>query len=117
MLCAVCSRTMTPLLYGVACDWCDGLVPREEFRGFIVWRDRDLPSLEYVFPSIDDAAKWRDNQGIANAPIREVSSFLPFQWRMSTGSIRDLMFADGLYEIHSDTKYPPESRRAHFATC
>jgi len=105
---------MVLLFLHYACDWCDGLkAPDEEFTGYIVWRGRDLPSMEYVFPSEEEAAKWRTAKGLGGAPIREVTSLTPFRWRRSTGSLVDLTLADRLYEIHPDRRYAPGPQRAH----
>lgn len=116
MFCPTCHRPMTALFLHYACDWCDGLMtPAEEFTGFIVWRDRALPSMEYVFPSEAEASKWREAKGLDDAPIRAVKSHSPFHWRQSTGSLADLTLADRLYEIHPDQRYAPSPQRAHIS--
>lgn len=107
---------MTPLFLSYVCDWCDGLAaPEAEHTGYIVWRGRALPSMEYVFPSPAEARKWSASQGLDRAPIRPVKSLAPFRWRKSTGSLRDLTFADHLYEIHADRRFEPLPHRAWVA--
>ncbi|MCA9610692.1 MAG: hypothetical protein KC619_34090 [Myxococcales bacterium] len=107
---------MTPLFVSQVCDWCDGLAAPETLHtGYIVWRARALPSMEYVFPSPEEARKWGRARGFDQAPIRPVQSLEPFRWRRSSGSLKDVTLADHLYEIHPDRRFAPQPHRAWVA--
>ena len=114
MKCAACHRSMTALFISFACDYCDGLKTDavKHDVGYVVWRAKPLPALEYVFSTPEDARKWRLMQGLGHCDIREVVSPVNFRWRKSTGSIKDLETADRLIEIYGDHRYPPGPGRA-----
>lgn len=117
MNCSKCQRPMTMLFTSYACDYCDGLGESTDGwdRGYVVWRDRRLPAEEYVFPTPEDADRWRTAQGIATAPIRPVIAPVKFRWRESTGTLRDVTTADHLVTIHSDHRFPPAPNHACLA--
>jgi hypothetical protein len=108
---------MTCLFISYVCDYCDGLkeddAPYE--RGFVVWRSRPMPAQEYVFPTREDAERWRDLRGLTGCAIREVLTTTRFRWRKSTGSIKGLEMADHLVEIFPNRRYPAGPHRAFLA--
>ncbi len=104
---------MLALFYSCVCDYCDGEAQLDEFdRGFIVWRDRPLPAEEFVFPSREDAERWRDANRLQGYPIASVRAPVAFQWRNSTGTIQPLVTADALVTIYPDHRFPPDKNRA-----
>lgn len=107
---------MTLLFFSYACDYCDGLIDESSYdRGFVVWRNRGTPAEEYVFRTRQDAERWRDASNLGDYPILEVRAPVPFRWRASTGSIRDLQMADSLVRIWPDHRFPPGPNRAFLA--
>ena len=118
MNCPKCQRPMTLLFTSYACDYCDGLVKddAEWDRGFIVWRSRPLPTEQYVFPTRDDADRWRrEYPDTATAPILPVVAPVKFRWRPSTGTLRGVTLADHLVTIHADHRFPPSPHHACLA--
>lgn len=108
---------MTLLFISYACDYCDGLVDESKYdRGFVVWRNRSIPAEEYVFRTRRDAERWRKACKLGEFPILEVRAPIPFHWRISTGSVRDLEMADALVHIWPDHRFPPGPNRAFLAT-
>jgi len=114
MHCPTCTRPMTPLLISQVCDWCDGLASDdgEWDRGFVVWRGRPMPTDEHVFPTREDAERWRTAQGLAHAPVLPVRAPFKFRWRKSFGALKDLTTADRLVTIYADRRFPPAPYRA-----
>jgi hypothetical protein len=117
MLCPVCERPTTPLFTSVACDWCDGLVPYEVDRGFIVLvEDRIATGRQsYVFRTMTDAAIWRSARGLQSYPIQEVHSLAPIQWTRSRGTIENVEMADRPFEVFADHRFPDAPYRAFLA--
>ena len=114
MRCTKCHREMRPLFISFVCDYCDGLREEEYDTGWVAMRDaRPIPSLEYVFRSPEDATRWIDLRGWENAEVRKVRTRAIFRWRTSRGTIRDLILADRLFEIHAqDAPGGPEENHA-----
>jgi hypothetical protein len=105
---------MTALFYSYACDYCDGLVDRATTdEGYVVWRDRPLPAEEYVFQTREHAETWRRARGLDACRIVAVRSPFQFQWRQSTGSLKEIVTADQLVTIYPDDQFPPEANRAY----
>lgn len=106
---------MKPLFISFVCDYCDGLEEDDAGweGGWVVWRGRPLPAEEYVFATFDDAARWKELQGLADAPIVRVLAPHKFRWRKSTGSIKDLTMADRMVTIYPDRRFPPAPNRAY----
>ncbi len=112
MQCPRCSRPMTLLFLSYACDYCDGLVPDDDWdRGYVVWRGRALPAEEYVFATREDAEQWRTISG-ENGTVRPVRAPVKFRWRKSSGTVKDLTMADRLVTIYPDRRFPPAPYRA-----
>ena len=70
MNCPRCARPMRALFISQVCDFCDGLEGDEAdwAVGFVVWRGRPTPSDEYVFPTREDAERWRVHV-VAGPPV------------------------------------------------
>lgn len=115
MRCDVCQNEMTPLFFSAVCDHCDGLRTPAASTGWIVWRRRLPGAQEYVFRTPEDARRWRRINGLDDCPIRQVRTETEIRWRRSIGSVRDLEFADRLFEIYTDPRYEPAPYRAHLA--
>jgi hypothetical protein len=118
MLCAKCHRRAIPLFSSLACDWCDGRLERDRLaRGYVVYGPEFVgrtPEL-YVFPNRHHAERWRSANHRHSAEIREVLTDGELVWRRSTGILDDLVFADRLFEIHADHRYPFAPNRAFLA--
>lgn len=109
---------MRPLFISQVCDYCDGLEDDDADWdvGFVVWRGRTMPTEEYVFPTREDAERWKRAQGMVREPILIVRSPMKFRWRKSTGTLKDLTTADRLVTIFADRHFPPGPNRAYLAT-
>lgn len=113
MLCPRCARPMTPLFISQVCDFCDGLRDDADWDlGFVVWRGRPTPTDEYVFPTREDAERWKASQGLTHEPILPVRAPVKFRWRKSTGTLKDVTTADRLVTIFADRRFPPAPNRA-----
>ncbi len=116
MLCPDCQRPMTALFFSCVCDFCDGVLDETAFDiGYIVLHARSMPAQHYVFPSVEHAERWRSENGLAEAPIREVRAPIRFNWRVSTGTLKDLITADKLVTIYPNHRFAPEPNRAYLA--
>jgi hypothetical protein len=105
---------MIALFFSCVCDFCDGVLDDSEHdTGFIVWHGRATPAQHYVFPSLDHAERWRTMNGLGDAPIREVRAPVRFTWRVSTGTLKDLVTADKLVTIYPNHRFAPEPHRAY----
>jgi hypothetical protein len=111
--CPQCHREMRPLFVSQVGDYCDGLEPTY-FSGYVVLR-RPLPSSEDVFPTREDAERWRSANGYDEAEIREVKSEYEFRWHSSRGSLKDLTLADRPVELFPDRRLEPAPHRAFLA--
>lgn len=107
---------MTPLFTSVVCDYCDGLKTAEfPYRGYVVWRgpvERNGRE-EYVFPTREDAERYRAAVDRLDAEIREVRSETEIQWHSGRGTIRDLQLADHVFTIYPDWRFEPGPYRAY----
>lgn len=114
MNCPNCKRAMVQLFLTEACDYCDYGPPQAKLhKGFIVMRPTDGdPFEEYVFRTKVDAERWRTAAGRESCEIRSVYSLMPFRWHLSTGTLRDLVLADHMFEIFKDHRHEPLSHRA-----
>jgi hypothetical protein len=108
MICQKCSKKMRQLFISWVCDYCDGLASAPtandpgDFRGFIVLRkDRDLPCEEYVFATRADAERWKDLNGLFDADVKQVMARKPFRWQPSRGTVRGIILADALHQVHA----------------
>ncbi len=116
MQCPNCNRPMTALFFSCVCDYCDGVINEDEFDvGYVVWRNRQMPSEEYVFPTVSDAERWREANRLGDCRIVQVRAPVSFHWRVSTGNLSDLVTADRLVTIYPDHRFPPEPNRAYIA--
>jgi len=107
---------MVALFFSCVCDFCDGVLDEESFdTGYVVWRSRKLPSQEYVFPTVEHAARWRAAHGLEKCSIVKVRAPVRFSWRQSTGTLQDLVTADQLVTLYPDHRFPPEKNRAYVA--
>ncbi|HET9955837.1 MAG TPA: hypothetical protein VFQ61_15105 [Polyangiaceae bacterium] len=102
---------MVPLFFSCVCDYCEN--PRFDgfFRGYVVWRGRAGES-DYVFPTREYAERFQRARGLYQNEIRLVLSRDPFHFRKSTGTLKDLEFADRLFEIYPDHRFQPGPGRA-----
>lgn len=111
MDCERCGGRMTMLFIHYVCDECNppkasAVAPEESaqsvsgFTGFIVFRSRPDGSCEYVFNDLENAKKWRAAAGVNRYPIYLVEMNREPHWRKSTGSVKDLVLADRLFEIY-----------------
>lgn len=102
---------MIALFISAVCDYCDAptLTSGEVEYGFIVWRERPPGSCEYLFQTRPDAERWRAAAGLDRFPVRKVWSKSTIRWRKSTGSVRDIMLADRLFEIYSKEDQVPNN--------
>ena len=103
---------MRPLFFSCVCDFCDGLVEQDYDRGFVVWRGRPTPAQEYVFPTREQAERWRAMQNLEKCPVLEVRAPVKFTWRKSTGTVKGIITADRLVHIYSDHRFPPRPNHA-----
>ncbi len=117
MQCPRCARPMKPLFISLVCDFCDGIdVDDSDWDlGFVVWRGRPMPSDEYVFPTPEDAERWKQVNGMTDEPILPVRAPFKFRWRRSTGTVKDITTADRLVTIFADRRFPPAPNRAYIA--
>lgn len=108
---------MTLLFFSAACDFCDGKVHPNYHRGYVVYRGAGDGQVheEYVFRRANDAERWRAIMHLEAYDVRQVVCEHEFQWRKSSGSIRNLELADHLYSIFPNRCYEPSPRRAHLA--
>jgi hypothetical protein len=107
---------MMPLFFSFVCDYCDGLVDQSDYDvGFVVLRDRPMPSEEYVFYSRQHAERWRDENRLGDVPIVMVRSPHGFSWRKSTGSLEGIVTVDRLVTVYPDHRFPPAPGRAYIA--
>ncbi len=104
-VCDVCGRPVVMLFLSTACDWCDGNSNAKLYRGYVVWRGRKPGRREYVFRTRKDAERWGEANGLGSHPVRVVACEAPFAWRTSAGSIQELEFAEGLYEVFSTRQF------------
>jgi len=108
---------MIPLFFSQVCNFCDGL--ETDYAGwdvgFVVWRGRPMPTAEYVFPTHEDAERWKVANGMKDEPIVTVYAPIKFRWRKSTGTIKGVTTADGLITIFPDPRFPPAPNRACIA--
>lgn len=113
MQCEVCGERLTVLLFSTVCDRCESSKVAGTFdRGWVIWRNRDPGSREYVFRTFEDAERYRCAAGLETFPIRPVLSKSAFQWRRSTGSVQDIELADRLFQIFLDSAHSPGPERA-----
>lgn len=114
MKCGVCGNTMQQLFLSCVCDFCDSKPNTSGYhRGFVVWRGFLGPGFpHYVFSNQESAKRWSNTQGRNSGEVREVLSPEPFRWRPSRGSLQDIEFADHLFEIYEDHRYPQAPHRA-----
>ncbi len=103
---------MRPLFTSMVCERCED-EGRGKGYGWIVWRGRAPGSMAYVFRSPEDARAWRKVQGLEQFPIRRVSIEGRLVWRESSGSLKGIEFADRLFAIYPDLRYPPGDQRAY----
>ena len=117
MKCGVCGNQMVALFLSCVCDYCENRPATENFsRGYVVWRGFLGPGFpHYVFANRQSAERWRRGQGQNSGEIREVLSPDPFRWRPSSGTLRDIEFADHLFEIFPDHRYRQAPHRAFLA--
>ncbi len=116
MLCPRCQRKMTLLFYSAVCDFCEGKPKGTFYRGYVVWRERDVEApLDYVWRTPHDAVMWRTLQGLEECEVRCVLSEHPITWRVASGSAAGLVSADKLFEIHCDHRFPPAPYKAVLA--
>ena len=117
MLCPRCGTKMIPLFISYVCDHCDNPHPEVENSGYVVWRDDpdEHERRHYVFPSRTSAERWRSLRGLADARVVKVLSPVPFNFRRSRGSAKDLELADRLFEIFPDHRFEPGPNRAFLA--
>lgn len=108
---------MVPLFLSCVCDYCESRPATESYyRGYVVWRGFLGPGFpHYVFSNRQSAERWRRGQGQNSGEIREVLSPEPFRWRPSRGTLRDIEFADHLFEIFPDHRYRQAPHRAFLA--
>jgi hypothetical protein len=104
---------MTALFVTQVCDYCDyGPAVDKLYCGFVVYRlDLQYPQDEYVFRTAMDADRWRAAAGRDGCEIYKVYSLMPFQWHLSQGTLRDVVLADHMFEVHSSHRYEPLSYR------
>jgi hypothetical protein len=69
----------------------------------------------YLFRTRTDAAKWRIARDCRNLPIREVLTDAQVRWRLTSGSLRDIVLADRPFEIFPDHRHPPAPNHAFLA--
>ncbi len=113
MYCDQCGNKMVLLLLTVVCDTCEGRQSNapELARGYIVWRSRPPGTAEYVFRTRHDAERWRAAAGLDRYPIRTVFSRVPFKWTLSTGSVRDIEWANRMFEVFPSEDHEPGPNR------
>lgn len=117
MVCSVCGHDMVPLFLSCVCEYCDSRPTTDSYhRGYVVWRGFLGPGFpHYVFSTRQSAERWRRGQGQNAGEIREVLASEPFRWRPSRGTMRDIEFADHLFEIFPDHRFKPAPFRAFLA--
>lgn len=119
MKCEQCGNTMQQLFLSCVCDYCDNkpdLNSGQYHVGYVVWRGFLGPGFpHYVFANSQSAERWRRGQGQNAGDIRKVLSTEPFRWRPSRGTLRDIEFADHLFEIFPDHRYRQAPHRAFLA--
>lgn len=116
MICPTCKRAMVELFTSTGCDHCDYGPPMEKLhRGFAVLPPVTCANPHYVFRTRLDAERWMGVVGTLPCEIREVLSLEPYRWHLSHGVVRDLVFADHVFDIFEDHRYEPLPHRAFIA--
>lgn len=117
MKCGTCGNQMVQLFLSCVCDYCDSKPNLGDYHsGYVVWRGFLGPGFpHYVFSNRESAERWRRGQGQNAGDIRVVLSTEPFRWRPSRGTLRDIEFADHLFEIFPDHKFKAAPHRAFLA--
>lgn len=110
MICNVHNVLMQPLFTSYFCPFCDSEddVGQASNRGFIIWRDRPPGSTEYVFKTREGAEEWRSIAGLQRFSVRPVLSATAFVWRLSSGTVKDIELAEGVYEVYRQQPRPAE---------
>lgn len=106
-ICPDCARKMALNFIHYTCEWCNADI-RDLllFQGYIVLTDERLHRPHYVFPKPDDAARWRDANGLTDCSIVKVLSPRRFKWRKSRGSLTNIKTANRLYHVAQDHRFP-----------
>lgn len=117
MQCPVCGHSMIALFLSYVCDYCErSPAPERMHGGYVVWSSTQAGERQYVFPTRAAAERWRELRGLQHCEVRRVLSAAPFKWRISTGSVKGLEFADHLFEIFPDHRFKPGPYRAYIAS-
>lgn len=114
MMCSTCKREMVSLFLHAKCDWCDfGPEPSQLHKGFIVEPLGFQDGVTYVFQTIEDAERWLTASGRENSCIQQVGGLTPFTWHNSRGTLKDVLLATKVYQVHATHKHVFSATAVH----
>lgn len=105
---------MVELFLSCVCDYCDSKPDLDKLHhGWIIHRDLIGPGFpHYVFSTAASALRWYTSQINRDGVVKLVLSHEPFRWRPSRGTLRNIEFADHLFEVYPDHRFPKGPHRA-----